>query len=216
MQKCRVYPPHGDGTYLQKDLAAWKASWNVFGSACLLLNVCSITSLEAYARQIEKLNTQWPHCWGLVYTAEDSARAERLDKLPRRFTTDAGQGRQVFDPGRAFSYGQRTVNTGLRRCSSPQQRGRLQEHETTVPGTHGRRTQANRDRRQAAKRRLQLDREELARQRSSASSQQKGNQSQKGKAKGKGKDRSGQEICFSWASGREARAQMQDLLVTLS
>lgn len=42
-------------------------------------NVCSLASMEAYARQIGKLNTQLPRCWGLIYLADDGARAERLE-----------------------------------------------------------------------------------------------------------------------------------------
>ena len=68
IQKCTL----GDGSYLQKDLprpaayAAWKASWGVFRTACIMLNICSLASLEAYAKQVEKFTTQWPRCWGLI------------------------------------------------------------------------------------------------------------------------------------------------------
>ena len=112
IQKCRVYTPLGDGTFLQKDLpgpgthSAWKASWHVFRAACLMLNICSKADLEAYSHQIEKLMVQWPKTWWLIYTANDSARAGRLEKLRRRFTIDAGQGRQVprdLDPIRPWS-----------------------------------------------------------------------------------------------------------------
>ena len=98
-----LYPLRG-WDFLQKDLpdpglhAAWKASWNVFKTACLMLNVCSIASLEAYSRQ---LMVQWLRCWRLIYTADDAGRAERLEKLQRRFTIESGQGRQVrrdWDP----------------------------------------------------------------------------------------------------------------------
>ena len=81
----KVYTSLGNGSYLQKDLpgpsslVAWKASWNVFRAACIMLNVCSLASMEAYARQIGKLNTQLPRCWGLIYLADDGARAERLE-----------------------------------------------------------------------------------------------------------------------------------------
>eukprot|EP00435_Cladocopium_sp_Y103_P025911 s2755_g6.t1 len=112
IQKCRIYTPLGDGTYLQKDLpgpgsyTAWKASWNVFRAACIMLNICSMASLEAYSKQVEKLTTQWPRCWGLIYCAEDSARAERLEKWRRRLTIEAAQNRQTprdWDPLRPWS-----------------------------------------------------------------------------------------------------------------
>eukprot|EP00435_Cladocopium_sp_Y103_P073812 s637_g45.t1 len=112
LQKCRVFAPLGDGTYLQKDLpgppsySSWRASWNVFRAACLMLNICSIAALEAYARQIEKLTIQWPKTWGLIYVADDTARAERLEKLRRKYTIEMAQNRQVprdWDPQRPWS-----------------------------------------------------------------------------------------------------------------
>lgn len=90
VQQCRVFRPLGDGSYLQQDLPgpnsfmAWKASWNVFKTAAVMLNIASIASLEAYFKQIERTTIQWPSCWGLVYTADDAARAERMEKVRRR------------------------------------------------------------------------------------------------------------------------------------
>ena len=107
VQKCRTFTPLGDGSYLQKDLpgpgshSAWRASWSVFKVACLMLNICSLAALEAYSMQIEKLVTQWPRCWGLIYLADDAARAERLEKMRRRLTIESAQNRQVprdWDP----------------------------------------------------------------------------------------------------------------------
>ena len=101
LQKCRIFAPIGDGRYLQKDLpgppnfSAWKASWNVFRTACLMLGAVSLASLEAYARHIEKLTVQWPQCWGLIYQADDCARSEKMDKMKRKLTIEASRGRQV-------------------------------------------------------------------------------------------------------------------------
>ena len=53
VQKCRVYTPLGNGSYFQKDLpgpsthAAWKALWNIFKAACIMLNICSLASFTA-------------------------------------------------------------------------------------------------------------------------------------------------------------------------
>ena len=74
IQKCRTFIPLGDGSYLQKDLpgpgthGAWKASWQVFKVACLMRKICTVAALEAYSKQVEKLVTQWPRCWGLIST----------------------------------------------------------------------------------------------------------------------------------------------------
>ena len=242
IQKCRVYTPLGNGSFLQKDLpgpgsyAAWRASWNVFKAACIMLNICSLAALEAYARQIEKLVVQWPRCWGLIYLADDSARAERLEKTRRRVTIEAAQGRQTprdWDPSRPWSCifiilaadmefwaervhhpaaawiasggrGAPTVASEAAVLETIEGGDKALEGEAEV--SHGggdpKRTQANRDRRQAKKKRAAADREELARHRATAASSQKGQPSGKGKSKGKSRDQSGLEICYSWASGR--------------
>ena len=223
-----------------------KASWHVFRTACLMLNICSIAGLEAYSRQIEKLMVQWPKTWGLIYTADDSARAERgwrscVEDSPSM----QGQGRQVprdWDPIRPWScifihlaadtdYWTERVHHPAAAWTAAGGRGaptvaseaavldviqgghkamQADQDATvdTVATPDGRRTQANRDKRQARKRKLQADREELARHRSSGTSQSKGAPSNKGKGKGKSKDQSGQEICFSWASNKGSCADI--------
>jgi hypothetical protein len=90
----------------QAVVAAWRASWNVFRAALIMFNICSLVSLETYARQVEKLNTQWPRCWGLIYMADDGARAERLEKIRRRLTIESAHNRQVprdWDPMKPWS-----------------------------------------------------------------------------------------------------------------
>ena len=67
----------------------------VLKTACLILNVVSLAALEVYGKHIEKLVTQWPSAWCLIYRAEDAARAERMAKMRRQFTVEAGLGRQV-------------------------------------------------------------------------------------------------------------------------
>ena len=88
------------------------------------------------------------------------------------------------------------------------QRAMDSETEPNQGNSDGRRTQANRDRRQARKRRLAADREELSRHRSTAAGSSKGSGPSKGKGKGKSKDQAGLELCFSWASGKGACAQV--------
>eukprot|EP00435_Cladocopium_sp_Y103_P072900 s399_g41.t1 len=101
LQKAKVYTPLGDGTYLFQDIPgpssfqAWACSWRVFRCACVMLGIVSIAALECYYRHIEKLITQYPQCWGLVMVADDTARAERLEKLRRHLIIEASRGRQV-------------------------------------------------------------------------------------------------------------------------
>ena len=74
------------------------------------------------------------------------------------------------------------------------------ELETTGSGDKDdRRRQANRDKRIAKRKRLQADREELNRWRSSSSHGKGSGSGSKGKGKGAGRDQAGDEICFSWA-----------------
>ena len=110
--KCRVFTPLGDGTFLQRELPGpssyqgWLASWKVFRTACLMLGIASMAALEAYARHIEKLVVQWPHCWGLIYAADDLMRAERWEKYRRLFKLDSAHGREVprdWDPMKPWS-----------------------------------------------------------------------------------------------------------------
>ena len=67
VQKCRIFTPLGDGTYLQRDLPGPPiarvgfAAWRVLKTALslLMLNVATL-SLEIYRKHIERLVTQWP------------------------------------------------------------------------------------------------------------------------------------------------------------
>ena len=67
------------------------------------------------------------------------------------------------------------------------------------------RSQANRDKRAARKRRLVEDREELKKLRSNhaggSGHESMGHQGGKGQTKGKSKDQSGKPLCFAWSAG---------------
>lgn len=112
VQKCRTYHPLGDGSYLVKDLPgpsshqAWLASWRVFKCAALMLEVISLAALQAYERHIEKLVLQWPGTWGLIYQADDRARAEQLERWRRYLIAESDAGRQVpptWNPNKPWS-----------------------------------------------------------------------------------------------------------------
>ena len=94
-----VFTPLGDGRFIQRDLPGPRnfmaASCRVFRAAAIMLKICSLAVLEAYYRHIEKLVMQWPQCWGLIYTADDTARAEKLEKWRRFWVIEQGRGRQV-------------------------------------------------------------------------------------------------------------------------
>jgi len=88
VQKCRVYNRHLPSARptSSKQLHCLESVVERFQSSMPDAEHCSIASLEAYAKQVEKLTTQWPRCWGLIYLAHDSGRAERLEKIRRKLT----------------------------------------------------------------------------------------------------------------------------------
>ena len=195
--KCRVYVPLGDGSFLQKELPgpptyqAWLASWRVMRTSCIMLNIASLASLECYGRHIERLVTQWPSCWGLIYSADDAARAERFDKLRRHFTAESAVGRQVprdWDPTKPWScifnyitkddaYWSEKVHipasawvaSGSRGAPVVATEAAVKAHVPGLQDSHdavgddrsNRRRQSNRDKREAKKRRFQSDMSEL-------------------------------------------------------
>ena len=242
VQRCRTFMPLGDGSYLQRELPgppnflAWKASWAVFKTAAMMLNICSLSALDSYFRHIERLTTQWPHCWGLIYAADDLARSEKMNKVRRRLSIDAALGRPTptnWDPTQPWNavFTEMVAETGFwaerihhpaaawvaaggKGVSVVASEGAILG---TVPGGHlllsneteeqtvspGKRTQANRDRRQAKKKRMAAEREELAtlRKGSAGGKGRGGKDGPKGRGKGgKSKDQAGNELCFSWAS----------------
>jgi len=71
-----------------------------------MLNIVNLAALEAYYRTVERLVIQYPKCWGLIYSADDTARAEKLEKIKRHLTFEASVGRQVpqdWDPKNPWS-----------------------------------------------------------------------------------------------------------------
>ena len=239
VNKTRVYTPLGDGSYLYKDLPgpgsfqAWTSSWKVFKAACLMLNIANLAALEAYYRTIEKLVIQYPQCWGLIFAADDTARAERLEKLRRSISIEAGLGRQIpsdwlegapwscvfqqlakdmqFWAERVHHPAAAWIAAGSKGAPSVASEQAVLGHlpgaedlqDVPEPNTEGsRKKQANRDKRQALKKRKLAEREELRSFRAAAAS---GGTQPKGKGKGKNggktKDQAGSPLCFSWASG---------------
>eukprot|EP00438_Fugacium_kawagutii_P028886 Skav225390 [mRNA] locus=scaffold2656:212303:213754:+ [translate_table: standard] len=231
--KFRVFTPLGNGQFLQRDLPgpsslqAWRACWAVFRTAALMLQICTLASLENYSRHIERLSTQWPQCWGLIASADDTARAERMERIKRRLVVESGRGRQVphdFDALRPWScvlnqlvedtqfWAEKVhhpaaawIAAGGRGAPTVATEAAILE---VLPGgdevaegddeRHGRRRQANRDKKMARKKKILKDREELKVFRGKA--QHQGEAKGKGKGKLKSKDQSGGPLCFSWDS----------------
>ena len=221
--KCRVFVPLGDGSFLQKELPgpptyqAWLASWRVFRTSCLMLNVVNLAALEVYEKHVERLVLQWPSCWGLIYAADDLARAERLEKLRRRFTVEAGLGRQVprdwneakpwsclfteitkddsfwsekvHIPASAWvAAGARGAPVVATEASVKAHLQGVQDNVEHLPETADhKKRQSNKDKREAKKRRLSADLQEFRNFRQNRRGGDKDPGGQKGSGKGKGK-----------------------------
>ena len=93
--KFRSWALAADGSYVSKELPGpenftqWLASWRVFVTACVMLKVCSQSSLQLYERTIERLTKTWATSWHLIVLADDKARAEHLERIRRGFLRDS-------------------------------------------------------------------------------------------------------------------------------
>ena len=236
VQKCRTYHPLGDGSFLVRDLPGpsthqgWLASWRVFKCAALMQEIVSLAALQSYERHVEKLVMQWPGTWGLIYEADDRARAEQLERLRRQMIAEASVGRQVpasWDAARPWScifqqvvedgaYWQECVHIPAAAWVAAGSKGKptiaseaailkmMPGGKEIEPGHHDgddgerkRKSQANRDKRLAKRKRIQEELHELRKIKSGG----KGDHGGKGKGKGKTKDQTGKPLCFAWASG---------------
>lgn len=96
-QQFRTYMPLHDGSFLMKELPGpqsfqhWLACWRVLKVAALALGIISLASLQQY----EKYNSISPSL-GLISLADETGRAERLEKLRRGFLADKGAGRPLL------------------------------------------------------------------------------------------------------------------------
>lgn len=245
-QKFRVYQPLGDGSYLLRELPGpanlqqWLLCWRVFKAAALMLGAVSLAALQSYEKTVEKLTTQWPNCWGLIARADDTARAEKLERIRRGLLVDEANGRtlpldwdkarpwtscfnllsqdekywseQVRNPAMAWiAAGSRGVAVApaeaIARSHFPGAgvEDHLDAHAEGQDGVRERKRQSNRERRASKRAKAAREREELAKFRAGSSQGDKGPGGQgsgKGKGKLKSKDQSGEELCYSWASGK--------------
>eukprot|EP00435_Cladocopium_sp_Y103_P025058 s1947_g6.t1 len=98
MDESELPPARRDGSYILRELPGpqnwqqWLSSWRVYKNACLMLGVTSLAALQVYEKHIERLTMMWPRCWGLIYQAEDKARAEHISKIRRKLVVDFKKG----------------------------------------------------------------------------------------------------------------------------
>ena len=78
--------------FVTKELAGptnfemWQASYRVYRTAMVMLNITPLAHLNAYETHIEKMVRFYPGCWHLIVQADDRARSEHLTRLKLRVT----------------------------------------------------------------------------------------------------------------------------------
>ena len=233
-QKYQSFVLQEDGTFLSKLVpgpscfAHWQASFRVLRTALVMTDIISISNLMEWETMVERLQRQYPGCWGLVAAAEDRGRGEYMVKTLAKIQLDIDQGgqpplgwrreepwdivwgkilrdrdywsEQVHVPAIAWvARGQKgkPMSPMEELAESSMRGGRqalLQDIEEGTPEDSGRRK--NKVRREARKRRLKAEREELH-------SYRKGGKGGGGKASGagQGKGSTSEEACFAWNNG---------------
>ena len=218
-----------------QNLQQWMACWRVFKVAALALGILSMASLQLYEKLMEKLTLQYPSAWGLICLADDRARAERWEKIRRGLLADRAAGKTMPDDWNEDSpwtcclvklakddqYWSEQVRHPATAWIAAGGKGAPVAPAENIASSHHpggqeslqppkedvkdeRRKQANRDKRMARRKRVRDDRDELDKLRGNKSAPA----GSKGSSKGKSKDSSGAEICFSWAQGKGACADV--------
>ena len=223
--KFRTYFPVGDGTFILKELPGpqnyqqWLLSWRVFKTSAIMLDIISLAALLRYEKLIERLVWQWPKAWGLIYAADDKARAEHVDKIRRRLLQDQAKGNplppdfqeaspwttcfrllaqedaywdeQVRHPAAAWmaSGGRGVPMAAAEQVATAHHPGIADSMDMLKEEFDPKKRQANRDKRAAKSKRIRDDRGELERLRASNNGAQRQGQDQGGKGKSKGKSK---------------------------
>ena len=84
--------------FVTKELAGptnfemWQASFRVYRTAMVMLNITPLAHLNAYETHIEKMVRFYPGCWHLIVQADDRARSEHLTRLKLRVTAGRSLG----------------------------------------------------------------------------------------------------------------------------
>eukprot|EP00435_Cladocopium_sp_Y103_P074084 s120_g46.t1 len=97
-QKYQSFVLQEDGTFMAKMVpgptcyAHWQASYRVLRTTLVMLEVISLANLMEWEAMIERLQRQYPGCWGLVAAADDRARGEFMSKTFARLRLEVEQG----------------------------------------------------------------------------------------------------------------------------
>ena len=71
------------------NFAVWRASFRVFKTAMIMMDIISVANLMAYEGMIERFSITYPTAWHLVVMSEDNARAEHAMRLKTRLMAAA-------------------------------------------------------------------------------------------------------------------------------
>lgn len=97
-QKYQSFVLQEDGTFLSKmvpgpeNFAHWQASFKVMRTAFIMTEIITLNNLMQWESMIERMNRQFPSCWGLVAAADDRARGEYMSKTLAKMKMEFSQG----------------------------------------------------------------------------------------------------------------------------
>ena len=60
---------------------AWETCYNVFVTACLMLEIISAGALKRYLLHIKSLVKRFPGCWAVIYQADARMRSEKAPRI---------------------------------------------------------------------------------------------------------------------------------------
>ena len=219
-----------------ENFAHWQASFKVMRTAFIMTEIITLNNLMQWESMIERMNRQFPSCWGLVAAADDRARGEYMSKTLAKMKMEFSQGTtppigwvedqpwnhvwlrvlkdrdywndQFYVPAMTWTArgAKGTPLTPMEEEANISLRGghrALQvETEDNLVNKEGEGKRGhNRARREAKKRRLAAEREELKSLRSGNGKGGKGGGSKDG-TKGKGGSGAAkEEECFAWNNG---------------
>ena len=82
----------------------WEACFNVFRTACIMLNIASPASLDIYRDHIKRYVQRYTEaCWPLIYQADTRARKELSERIRRRMRQyDSDSSATVYIEGNPY------------------------------------------------------------------------------------------------------------------
>lgn len=99
-QKYQSFLLQEDGSFLSKmvpgpeNFGHWQASFRVMRTTFIMTGVISLSNLMQWEAHIEKLNRQFPNCWGLIAAADYRGRGEFMNKTLAKMRMEIDLGGQ--------------------------------------------------------------------------------------------------------------------------